>query len=358
MHLLVDISAHGLGHLAQTAPVIKALQTRRPDLRLTLRSALPRAQLERYLAGDFDHEFEARDVGFVMHNAVDIDLAASASAYRDFHRHWQQRIDIEAAWLKAKQFTAVLTNVAYLPLAGAAGAGIPSASLCSINWADLFIHYYAAASWAAKIHGEILSAYRNADCFLRLTPGLPMFDLMCRREIGPIARLGKRNRSALSRQLGIAESNRWILLAMGGMDFRLPVESWPSVTGVNWLVPAGWRVRRGDARAFEHADIDFADVLASVDAVITKPGYGLFVEAACNGIPLLYLQRDDWPETPYLSAWLATHARSCALSRSRLMKGDFIDALTQLWHTPPPAAPLAAGAGEAAEWLQTVLRLR
>lgn len=150
MHLLVDISAHGLGHLAQTAPVLKALRIRVPNLRLTIRSALPRLHLEHYLTGDFDHEFEARDFGFVMHNAVDIDLAASANSYRDFHRNWPERIGIEAAWLKAKQFTAVLTNVPYLPLAGAASAGLPSASLCSINWADLFIHYFATESWAAK----------------------------------------------------------------------------------------------------------------------------------------------------------------------------------------------------------------
>lgn len=60
-----------------------------------------------------------------------------------------------------------------------------------------------------------------------------MTGLHCRREIGPIARLGKRDRRSLSRQLGIAERSRWILLAMGGLDFRLPVERWHSVTGVN-----------------------------------------------------------------------------------------------------------------------------
>ena len=361
MHLLADISAHGLGHLAQTAPVITALQTRLPGLRLTIRSALPRRQLARYVTGDFVHVFEASDFGFVMHNAMDIDLAASATAYRDFHHQWHERIDIESAWLKANRFTAVLTNVAYLPLAGAASAGIPCASLCSLNWGDLFIHYFAAECWAANIHREIVSAYRDADCFLRLSPGLPMLDLDPgrRREIAPIARLGKRARGELSRQLGIAGGYRWILLAMGGMDFRLPVESWPRVTGVSWLVPAAWRVRRDDVRAFDATDIDFADLLASVDGVITKPGYGIFVEAACHGIPILYMQRDDWPETPYLSEWLARHARSCAISRSRLMKGDIIEALTQLWCTPPPAAPLATGADEAAaELLQTVLRLR
>jgi hypothetical protein len=357
MHLLVDISAHGLGHLAQTAPVIKALQSRLPSLRLTLRSALPRVQLERYLTGNFAHVHEARDFGFAMHNAMDIDLPASARAYHDFHQNWRERIDIEAAWIKAKEFTAVLTNVAYLPLAAAARAGLPSASVSSINWADLFIHYFAAASWAAKIHGEILSAYRDADCFLRASPGLPMADLNRRREIGPIARLGKRDRGAISREMNIAEGNRWVLLAMGGMDFRLPVESWASAAGVNWIVPAAWQVRRDNVRAFDNTRINFADMLASVDAVITKPGYGVFVEAACNGIPVLYARRDDWPETPYLSAWLATHARACAISRNGLMKGEFIGEMAHLWRTRPPAVPLATGAGEAAELLQTVLRL-
>ena len=357
MHLLVDISAHGYGHFAQTGPVIQVLRARLPDLRLTVRSALTRLQLGRYLKGGFAHEFEARDFGFVMHNAVDIDLAASGRAYRDFHQNWRERVNLEAAWLKAKQFHAVLTNVAYLPIAGAASAGLPCASLCSINWADLFAHYFAAESWAAKIHGEILSAYNAADGFLRISPGLPMTNLVCRRDIGPIARLGMRDRCTLSRQLGIAQSNRWILLAMGGMDFRLPVKSWPRVTGINWIVPAAWQVRRDDVRAIESADIEFANILASVDAVITKPGYGVFVEAACQGIPILYLQRDDWPETPYLSTWLGTHARSCALSRARLMRGEFIDEMVRLWHAPVPDAPLVTGVDKAAALLQTLLRL-
>jgi hypothetical protein len=358
MHLLVDISAHGLGHLAQTAPVIEALQARVPELQLTIRSAVPRLRLEQRIAAGFDHVLEARDCGFVMHNAVDIDLAASATAYREFHHSWRDRIDIEADWLQAKRIDAVLTNVAYLPLAAAKSAGLPSASLCSLNWADLFIHYFAGQSWAAKIYDEILSAYREADCFLRVSPGLPMTCLRRRQDIGPIARIGQRRRQALSRRLCIAEDSRWILLAMGGMEFRLPVESWQRAPGFSWLVPDAWRVQRDDVRAFDNSGIDFSDVLASVDAVITKPGYGTLVEAACSGIPILSMQRDDWPESPYFAAWLAVHARSRVLSRGRLTKGDFTEELTQMWNEPAPPVPIAGGADEAAGLLQTALRLR
>jgi len=351
MHLLVDISAHGLGHLAQTAPVLEALAVLAPGLRLTVRSALPREHLARRIAADFAHVPEARDFGFVMHNAVDIDLAASAQRYREFHADWPQRVAAEADWLRQHRIDALLSNVAYLPLAAAAEAGIPAAGLCSLNWAELFAHYSGAEPWAAEIHGRILDAYNAATGFLRMTPGLPMADLKRRHDLAPIARIGQRDRARVARLLGLEESERWVLLAMGGMEFRLPVQDWPRIPGLIWLLPADWKLERSDVRVFAVADLHFSDLLASVDAVITKPGYGTFVEAACSGIPILYLQRDDWPETRHFAAWLALHARAGMLTRERLISGDLIEVLQGLWQAPAPAAPRADGAEAAARWL-------
>ena len=349
--LLVDISAHGLGHLAQTAPVLNVLHTLVPALHLTVRSALVRECLQRRIAANFTHVEEARDFGFVMHNAVDIDLAASAQCYREFHADWPQRIAAEADWLRQYKIDALLSNVAYLPLAGAAQASIPAAGLCSLNWAELFAHYFGDEPWAAEIHGQMLAAYNAGSGFLRVTPGLPMKDIRQRREIAPIAHIGQRDRARVARLLNLKESQRWVLLAMGGMEFRLPVASWPQIPGLNWLVPGDWQIERNDVRSFDVAALHFSDLLASIDAVVTKPGYGTFVEAACGGIPILYLQRDDWPETPHFAAWLAQHARAGVLTREQLLAGDFIDALQALWQTPVPAVPVADGAEAAAHWL-------
>jgi hypothetical protein len=357
MRLLVDISAHGLGHLAQTAPVLNALHELSPSLQLTVRSAIPRDQLRRRIYADFAHLQEARDFGFVMHNAVDVDLAASARRYREFHADWPQRVAAEAEWLRRHDFGAVLSNVAYLPLAAAGAAGMPGAGLCSLNWADLFAHYFAGEPWAAEIHGQILAAYNAAKGFLRVTPGLPMTELPRRHGIAPIASVGRRDRAHVSQLLGLEESERWLLLAMGGIEFRLPLENWPQTPGLNWLVPAAWQLRRADVRSFDVAGLGFSDLLASVDAVITKPGYGTFVEAACGGIPILYLQRDDWPETQPLAAWLAGNARARMLTRESLMSGDFLGILRELWATPAPKLPLPGGADEAARWLAAELGL-
>lgn len=358
MHLLVDISAHGLGHLAQTAPVLDAIRSRLPGLQITIRSGLTRQQLSRRIKSGFKHLAQTRDIGFVMHNAVDIDLQASAKAYREFHERWENKIREEASWLQENRIDAVLTNMAYLPLEAAAAIKIPAACFCSLNWADMFAHYFAAEPWATAIQNEIYSAYRKAECFMRVTPGLPMTDFPDALDVGPIAVIGQQRRREISELFQLDTDQRWVLLAMGGLPFQLPMERWPAVSGITRLVPDTGQVDRGDVRAFDRVELPFSDLMASVDAVVTKPGYGTFVEATCSGIPILYLQRPDWPETEHFAAWLANHARSQEITRTQLLHGDFIDDLRRLWQSPAPAMPSTTGIQEAVTHLLAAFKLK
>ena len=71
--------------------------------------------------------------------------------------------------------------------------------------------------------------------------------------------------------------------------------------------------------AMEKLGIEFGDMLASCDAVLTKPGYGTFVEAACAGVPVLYVARKDWPEEPYLVNWLKRNGSCAEVEREHLL---------------------------------------
>ena len=341
MHLFVDISSHGFGHLAITAPVLNALAETDPDLRLTVRSRLPFGKLRQRIVPPFEHIASASDFGYVMKGALDIDLAASAAAYRRAHADWPARVAQEAAWLATLKPDLVLTNVSYLPLAAAAQVGIPALSLCSLNWADLFAHFFGRETWAAPIHGEMLAAYRSARAFLCPTPAMPMNDLDRRQVIGPIAASGQRHNLGLN-------GDRAVLIAMGGIDHRLPVENWPRLPGIRWLVAADWRCTHPDALAYESFGLGFTDLLCSVDAIITKPGYGTFTEAACNGTPVLYQRRVDWPEQDCLIDWLQGNARALEVSAEQLANGALADSLARLWQQAAPPVPLAVGAAAAA----------
>lgn len=354
MHLFTDISSHGLGHLAQAAPVLNALRQRLPDLRLTVRSGISRERLALRIAGEFAHIDAASDFGFVMDNALDIDLAASAARYRQQHSQWQATVEREAALLQEQKVDAVFSDVAYLPLAGAAAAGIPALAMCSLNWADMFQHYFGREPWAAPIHAEILAAYRSAP-FLRVTPGMAMENLPLRRPIGPIAALARRDRENVGRRLRIPLENRWGLVALGGIAHRLPLEDWPPIPGLTWLAPAAWGVKRDDVAAFDAADLPFSEVLAAADFVLTKPGYGTFVEASCLGVPVLYLRRPDWPEEPALLAWLHAHNRAVEISRQEAQHGDLAEALNHLQRLPAPPLPAATGVSDARNALLDLL---
>ncbi|HMW79388.1 hypothetical protein [Accumulibacter sp.] len=354
-HLLVDVSAHGLGHLAQVAPVLNALGARLPKLRISLRSGLSSSQLRARIVTTFTHLPGASDFGYVMRDATRVDLAATALAYQRQHADWEQLLARETAFLAALGPDLVLSDVAYLPLAGAQRARIPSIAMCSLNWAELFAHFFASEPWAAPIHHEMLAAYNSTEFFLRLTPAMPMADLRRLRNIGPVAAIGRSHRRELRGKLGCARDERLLLVAFGGFDKRLSLADWPLAGKLRWLVPQTWHSACPAAHALEGLGLAFTDLICSVDAVLTKPGYGTFTEAACNGTPVLYLRRDNWPEQEPLIAWLEKNARCRAIDESELSASSIAGALDDLFRQTAPPIPQAGGADAAAAILADCL---
>ncbi|MHB9119200.1 MAG: hypothetical protein ACYC2R_13135 [Burkholderiales bacterium] len=245
----------------------------------------------------------------------------------------------------------LLANVPYLSLAAAAEARIPAVAMCSLNWADIYRHYCGGRPEAAAIHGEMLAAYNSAACFLKLQPGMPMDDLHSARPISPVSQGAADRREEIAARLGMKEGEKLAVVAMGGFHLALDMAEWPRLSGVRWAVPAAWEPAHPDAVTLESLPMPFGDILASCDVLLTKPGYGSFAEAACNGVPVLYLSRPDWPEQPYLVDWLQRHGRCREISRAQLERGDLGGSLAALLAADRPPAVAATGMGEAADVL-------
>ena len=349
-HLFVDVSSHGFGHLAQVAPVLNALRQDLPDLALTVRSGLPADKLQSRIDGSFEHLREASDFGFSMHDAVSIDFVTTARKYQAQHSDWPRRVREESALLHGLRPDLVLTDVSYLPLAGASQCGIPALCMCSLNWADLFSHYFGTEDWAARIESEILDAYCVADCFLQLAPAMPMPRFPNLRPLPPVAALGSDRRIELRERLGCSWGTRIVMVAFGGFETDLSVRDWPHTPGIHWLIPQSWPVVRPDMTPLESAGMPLIDLMGSIDAVLTKPGYGTFTEAACNGTAVLYLRRDNWPEQDFLIGWLDENALCAEIpDRRMLATGQIGPLLDSLLQRVPPPRPRPDGARQAAE---------
>lgn len=350
-HLVVSISDHGFGHVAQMAPILNLLHQRVPQLRITVRSVVAGDHLRSRIHAPFTHLASVGDIGMAMSSALDVCIADSHAAYREFHAGWDERVAAEAHVLRELQADFVLSNVGYLPLAGAQRAGIPNAALCSLNWADIYRHYGGDEAIAAQIR----DCYADADTFLRATPGMAMADLPNLIPITPIAAVGTNRRDELNRLLKLSRDEKLVPISLGGIASRLPIESWPRIDGVRWLVQQSWQARHPDAIVLESLPLGFSDLLASSDALVCKPGYGSFVEAACCGVPVLYVSRTDWPESPALVEWLQQHGRCREVSRQDMDSGNIVDRLEEIWDASRPARIVPEGAAQVADWLSIKL---
>lgn len=202
----------------------------------------------------------------------------------------------------------------------------------------------------------MLAAYHDAALFLQPAPSMPMSELANRRAIGPIARLGTPRRAELAARCGVAASDTLVLVSLGGIPLQVDIGRWPQRPGLRWIVPQNWHAPRADLIAFESLGFDFVDTLRSSDALLTKPGYGSFSEAVCNGIPVLYVPRDDWPEAACLVEWLHRHGRGRAVTPRDLAEGDLADALHHVRTLPAAAPPAPSGIAEAVARLSDYLQ--
>lgn len=351
MRLLTAITPHGYGHAAQALVVLEALCARRPDLELHIATTVPEAFLRSRLAHPFRYHAHATDFGLKMSSALEIDLPASAEAYASQLRLWDSLLEAETRFLDALRPDLLLADVPYLPLAAAQRLGVPAVALCSLNWADIHSHYFHDRPEAEQVRERLLAAYNSTRVFLAPEPHMPMPDLDNLRTIGPLARTGENQREVIDARLGLGPDDRLVLVALGGVQGRLPMEQWPRTPGLHWLVREDWRVERPDCHAIESLQMSFTDILASCDALLGKIGYGTVAECAVNATPMLYIPRADWPEEPYLGDWLARHGAIACVDQRALMTGDLTARLERVLGCPRPPAPPADGAAAAAELL-------
>lgn len=336
-----------------TAPVIAQLRRRCPQMRLTIQTRVDKTFLRsRY--GDFDHVEHIEDFGFRMVSATGIDLDASARDYAVLVDRYDQAVADNVLWMNNDRPDLVLSNVAFVPLAAAKVLGIPAIAMSSLNWADMYRHYLGHRPEAPMVLEKLLAAYEGAQTFLACTPHQEM-SLSNRVDIGPLAQIGVSRRAQLRQAVGSGKAQVG-LVAFGGIDHDVSMEDWPCLPGWHWLTPQPAQRGRDDMEHWSKAGMSFTDLVASVDVVVTKPGYGTFTEAAMVGTPVLYTERPDWPESPHLDNWLKAHTQALSTTSARLLDGSLKSELQKLFSLPRQQVATPDGIDQAVDILLSMLR--
>ena len=123
-HLLLALSGHGYGHLAQCAPVINALWADHPDLKLTVCGALPQDIVAERLDRPFDYQCVELDPVLQMFNAWEVDAPASQQVFRAFHDKRDVGLQQDLDLLRQLSPDLVLADIPYRILLAAAQRGM------------------------------------------------------------------------------------------------------------------------------------------------------------------------------------------------------------------------------------------
>jgi len=339
--LYVAISPHGFGHLSLLAPILGATRRRLRGLQLTIETPFPRALVARRVDEPFGLAPETEDFGLVMRDPITADMERSASRYRALHADWSGVVARAAARISASGADVVLSSAGYIAPAAARSLGLRALVISPLNWRQIYARYFCDRPGAEGVLETITASYEAAEALLAPEGGPPETTLANAVGVGPIGSRGRLRRAALRARIGARPGERLALVSFGGVEAAPMIPCWPRDRGWRWLT-------RGAAAA-DHPDavdigslpeFSFADLVASVDAVVTKLGYGMAMEAGFAGTPTLYLPRgDDWIEEPYLRAWLARHAPLAAVDADRLRVGEHVQALDALAAVPAPGPP-------------------
>lgn len=300
-----------------------------PALEVVVRSGLRTGVIRDRLGGDVQHYSSDTDFGLVMHSPFTVDRTGTLARYQAVHERFDEHVDEIASLICLERCELVLANVGYLAIAAAKCANVPAVACSSLNWSDLFEFYCAGLPGAEVVGARMDEAYRSADFFARLEPGMPMERFKTHPVARPIARVGRRRRTEVADAIGVEEDATLVLCAFAGM---LPPEPPPFARepdNLTVLGPAAWSPF--GVIPTDHLAIPFADLMASVDGVVTKPGYGTVAELGCMGVPTIMVSRHDWPEEPHLLTWLTSHGRQAAVAElaelSALRVGELLAGL-------------------------------
>lgn len=355
-HLYVGISHHGFGHLAISAAVLNPLFEQCPSLQITIQSGLPETLVRRFVSCEFHYVMQATDPGMVMQGALTVLGEESHQAFKLYQQNWSEKITNESSHLLEMGVDLVLSNVSYGLVAAAKQAGIPSVLLCPLNWADIYYPYAKAYPDAEELRRWMVDCYQMADEFLLPQPAMPTEWHHKITKVGPIARTSVSIRGQINRQYGLPDKGLLVLIALGGVPTRIPIEYWPVNDEVTWVIPQQWQVKRDDCLIIEELEVSFVGLLSSCDLIISKPGYGTFAESVCNDIPVLYVRRHGWPEEPYLIEWLHENGRALELAKDSLDRGDILEEIESVLALPRMAKVEASGVKQTMAILQNYLK--
>ncbi|MEX1128886.1 MAG: hypothetical protein WD227_12905 [Vicinamibacterales bacterium] len=354
------ISGHGLGHAAREIEVINALGPRLPEgLEILIRTSAARWLFERTVRVPFTYWPGVCDTGVVQIDSLRLDAHASVREAAAFHADFDTRVAEEVGILQARGARLVIADAPPLACVAAAIAGIPCIVLSNFTWDWIYEGYDALfTAQAPDVLPRIRDSYGAASAGWRLPMhgGFATIDPIV--DLPFVARHARHDRQEVIERLGLPSGRPLALSSFGGYGVRDfdpatldCLDTWTVV--ITGREPPARELPRGvvfvDEARLYHTGARYEDLVAAVDVVVTKPGYGIVSECVANRTAMLYTSRGHFVEYDVMVRDMPKVLRCRFLEQESLLAGRWRASLDALLDAPlPPDMPRTDGAEVAA----------
>jgi hypothetical protein len=370
------ISGHGFGHASRDVEVLNALGRLAPKVPVAVRTSAPRWLFDLTLTRPAVlHPVEC-DTGVVQLDSLSLDEAETIRLAERFHADFEERAAAEAGWLRSIGARLVVADIPPLGCAAGRAAGLTTIALGNFTWDWIYEGYRDWLAPGSRLIERIGDAYATVDLGLRLPMhgGFSTMDDV--RDLPFIARRSALAPAETRARLGLPDSPL-VLLSFGGYGLQridlqavAPLEDYTIVltadvtanrragsggsagTDVRSEVALPPNVRLLDERKLYHDGLRYEDLVAAVDVVMTKPGYGIIAECVANDTALVYTSRGHFVEYDVLVREMPRWLRCAFIANEDLLAGRWQAALDGvLRQGAPPEAIGVDGAERAAEMI-------
>lgn len=373
--IMYYISGHGLGHAVRSCRIIERF-LKNPEIKWVmvgcgvhwkfvverLKPHLTEEQLKKLSLFDIDY-----DPGMVQTDSVRADLAATEEKCRWYVDHWMDLVSEEIKMIRWWNPHLVLSDVAAVPLAAAGGLGVPGFAIGNFTWDWIYEPLVTAEGDLTffKLRELYKLGYADALAWFQLPFGPRVKRGPCKVTfpVRMVAGRGMERRFEIARATGADPRKPWVLLSFAKVAWDKTARN--EVSGgldAEYIVmdPLSWGARMPkNFRRVSPKDFAFTDVVASCDAVLSKPGYGIVTDCIVNHKPLVYAERPDFREYAWLKEGIEDYGVGECISQETLYSGKVGAALERALAKPwrPRKTMWHDGAAQITNMLWELLKL-
>lgn len=318
--LVAYITPHGFGHATRTIEALSAFGEAFSEVERVVVSDLPGWLTER-LPGVKQRRL-ALDVGIVQADAVRMDLPATLLRLEALRQEWDQLVRAETEWLKDVGAQLVLSDIPAIPFEAAHAIGCPSVALTSFSWDWIYAGFCKSdPSWQPHVD-RFAKAYQKCERLLSYPFSAPMENLPEPLEVPLVAERGVSRRQKLSEHTGADPNKTWLLFCLASMEFTPEgIEALRAFENYQFFTTGALNWSSPNCFQLSPTLVPFSDLVASVDAVVSKPGFGILSDCAANQKPIIYVEREGFREYPLLVEAIDRHLLGVHLPLADLCDG-------------------------------------